>query len=286
MTGFGRARGQLGSLAIEVELTSLNRKHLEVQASLPREWVVLEVDMLRILRQSLVRGRVQVLVRATAAASEESNEVPAWMRARLESLRQWSLELGVAFSPGAGLLAEWMREETESPCLPLVDDCREVVLGLLREAGQALSIMRLAEGTRLAADLGERLERLRERVAGMEKAARGSVRDYRDALHGRLRELDLSLDSNDERLMKELAIFADRVDVSEELTRLAGHLQQFAESLAEGGAVGRKLEFLIQEMQRELNTLTAKSYRPEAKKLGLEARSILEQIREQVANVE
>jgi len=286
MTGFGRAQGQFDSLGIEVELTSLNRKHFEVQTSLPKEWAALEVDILGALRQSVSRGRVQVSIRATMQAEAETNPIPAWLKGRMERLRQWCEALGIAFAPDARLLAEWMREEMEDPGLPPMEACRKPILELVEEANVALTGMRLSEGRRLVADLKTRLQDLRETVDAIESEGKGSVPDYRDALQGRLAELDLAIDANDERLLKELAIFADRVDVSEELTRIAGHFAQFEEILEAGGAVGRKLEFLLQEMQRELNTLGAKSYRVGAKKLGLEARSILEQIREQVVNLE
>ena len=119
-----------------------------------------------------------------------------------------------------------------------------------------------------------------------ENSAEGSAKEWREKLLERLRKADLDLDPEDERVLKEVALFADKADVSEEITRLRSHFEQFRSTLQSEEAIGRKLEFLTQEMSRELNTLCSKSARSETTRLGLEARNEIEKIREQVLNVE
>ena len=153
------------------------------------------------------------------------------------------------------------------------------------EAIDRLVTMRQAEGAAMASDLGQRLDRMAQMVGGMQAAEQGAPVRHRDAMLKRLKEAGLALDVTDERVLKELALFADRADITEEIVRLRSHLAQFSAELGQPNN-GRKLDFLVQELLREVNTIGSKAAEIATTKLVLEAKTEIERIREQVQNLE
>ena len=169
--------------------------------------------------------------------------------------------------------------------LPELAVVESTVRTAFEEALGNLVAMRLAEGAALTKDLSDRLAKMAAMVTGMEQAEKAAPTRHRDAMLKRLKDAGLSLDMNDERVLKELALFADRSDITEEVVRLKSHIDQFSAELALPNC-GRKLDFLIQELLREVNTIGSKASEIATTKLVLEAKTEIERIREQVQNLE
>lgn len=290
MTGYGRASLRVGNTDLSVEINAVNRRGLEVFVSGPEEWTGLERVVTPWVREKCERGKVAVSVRVQAGAAETASF--SWDReavsATLRRLEREALDMGVPFAGDSHLmlrLAELHRARREG--LPSVDD--EAVQGALRTAVDgaldALVAMRVKEGAALEADLRARLGTLAGLVEVIRTHSADNVTRYREALLNRLRQSGLELNPDDERVLKELALFADRCDIVEELTRLGSHFAQFTACFGEK-AVGRKLDFLCQEINREFNTVGSKANRVEITRAVIEAKNELERIREQMANVE
>ena len=243
------------------------------------------------MREKCERGKIAVTVRAQAGGAETASGL-SWDReavaATLRRLEQEAHALSIAFTADEQLLlrlAELHRTRREG--LPSLDD--EAVLAAFKKAVDtaldALVAMRVKEGLALEADMRARIVLLAGLAESIRTHAADNVVRYRDALLSRLRNAGLELNPDDERVLKELALFADRCDIVEELTRLASHFAQFTACFTEK-AVGRKLDFLCQEINREFNTVGSKANRVEITRAVIEAKNELERIREQVQNLE
>lgn len=287
MTGFGRGE----AAGWVVECASVNRKHLEVVLSLPRELAggELEGELRQLVQARVARGRVQAQVRAASngAVAGVARLDGAAAAAYLEQARALGARLGVS---GELALPDLLR-------LPgVVQTGAEEADTAVRDPGAlkpaleaaltAMVAMREAEGAHLNADMAARLEAVEALLERIVKLAPQVVERQRAALRQRLAEAGVELSLDDERLLKEIALFADRCDISEEIARARSHLQQFRQSLATGGPVGRALDFLSQEFFREFNTMGAKANHAELAHLVVEAKTELEKLREQVQNVE
>ncbi len=290
MTGYGRGAADATehNVRIEVEITSVNRKTLDAQVSCPREWNGLDQKCNAWLKGAFQRGRVNIQIKV------ESTEGPqnglSWSAQKMdESLKQlqaYAESHDLPFVVDSHLLLELAKTQKDDGGLP---DWRELEAPIKQAFDQALvdiDAMRLNEGQALAQDLKERIQELdviREQIASN---AENTVASYRDALMARLGQLKLELDINDERVLKEVAIFADRSDISEEITRLNSHFDQFNEFIDSKEATGRKMDFLCQEIHREFNTTGSKSSPIEITRAVIAGKNALERIREQVQNVE
>jgi uncharacterized protein (TIGR00255 family) len=273
---------------IQLEINSVNRKTLDVQISAPREWNGFEVIANKWVQGSFSRGRVnlQLKIESTqAAASGLTLNTPA-MAHSLEQLRAFATEQGLQFEPDANLLLELARSVKDSGGLPDWQALEEPLEAVFTTALADIDAMRRSEGAALALDLKERLAELETMRQQIVQHATGSTLRYRDALLERLKQLKLELDPADERVLKEIAIFADRSDISEETTRLASHFEQFHSFIESEEATGRKMDFLCQEIHREFNTTGSKSSDIAITRLVIEAKNALERIREQVQNIE
>ena len=194
--------------------------------------------------------------------------------------------ISLEFNPDASFLIDLARSVKDSSELP---DWKELIKPLKEAFVSALSeieVMRSKEGTALAADLRKRINELNGYREEISKYALRSSEKYRDSLLERLKQLNLDLDPSDERVLKEIALFVDRSDISEEITRLSSHFEQFLTFIKAEEATGRKMDFLCQEIHRELNTTGSKSNDIEITRIVIEAKNALERIREQVQNIE
>ncbi len=229
MTGFGRGCADAvdASVRIQVEINSVNKKTLDVQISTPREWSGYEAKCNEWMSGAFQRGRVniQIKVESTRGSGDSLSLNTAAMAQSLDDLRAFATAQGLEFNPDSGFLLDLARSVKDSSGLP---DWKELESPLKQAFETALSdidSMRLQEGAALAADLKARineLEGFRQQIAA---STEGSTERYRDALLERLKQLKLELDPSDERVLKEIAIFADRSDISEETTRLASHFE-------------------------------------------------------------
>lgn len=290
MTGFGAAAATAGGAEARVEIRSVNHRHLQVKSRLPQSLAHLEPQIEAAVRARLARGSVSVSVdvdRPRAAAA----------RIDAKALRGWCEEIARA-TKAAGLEAEYGLDTLLG--LPGVlatgadergDADEALVLGALTGALEGLDSMRLREGKALAADLRKNGKAIQQLVKKIEKRMPVVVKEQHAALRKRLAELLEGTTKNgrplsDTDLAREVALLADRMDVSEEITRLASHLVQLEALVASETPAGRPLDFLVQELFREANTIGSKCNDAEAAHLVVELKTLVERLREQVQNVE
>ena len=287
MTGFGRGEASAEGTTVRVEVASVNRKQGDVSVNLPRELADLEAGVRSAVAERVSRGRVNVKVildrgaEGSTVALQVNEELAA---AYLKALEGVSGGLKIQFAPADLLRAPgvFTLEETAlavEAVKPLVDEA-------LGKALEGHDGMRSAEGEELKKDIAGRLGELR-RLAGEVAGLAPEVSErYRTNLVRRLEEAGLGIDLDDERVLKEVGIFAERCDISEELTRLESHLGQFEGYLERGEPVGREMDFLAQELNREVNTIGSKANSAEIAKRVVAAKAEVEKVREQVQNVE
>jgi uncharacterized protein (TIGR00255 family) len=287
MTGFGRGEINLPDRRLSVEIATVNQKNLQISSYAPEEWSTLETLSAPWIRARLVRGKVTVRVTFAEAAVKTAT---AWdeeaVLHALADLRALAARTGVSFEPDARLLLQLAegKRATRAP-LPALERCEAAVAAGFAAALDQLIAMREAEGRALVADLTERLRKLSVLVAAMEAGEKEAPKRHRAALLKRLQEAGLGLDPADERVLKELALFADRCDITEEVVRLKSHILQFTNELKVEKS-GRKLDFLVQELLREVNTVGSKAAEIPTTQAVLEAKTEIERIREQVQNLE
>ena len=286
MTGFGRAEINLPGARLSVEIATVNQKNLQVSVFGPEAWPALESAASAWIRTRLQRGKVTARVTQAAASSTQRQWDADAVAASLDELSKLATRCGVKFSADGELLLR-LAESSRRPSVALPDfiEAESAVRSAFEVALQNLVVMRLAEGAALTNDLNERLAKMTSMVAGMEQAEKAAPVRRRDAMLKRLKDAGLSLDLSDERVLKELALFADRSDITEEVVRLRSHVAQLSAELGQANG-GRKLDFLIQELLREVNTIGSKASEIATTKLVLEAKTEIERIREQVQNLE
>ncbi|HEY8990695.1 MAG TPA: YicC/YloC family endoribonuclease [Luteolibacter sp.] len=288
MTGFGRGAATTEAFSATVEITAVNRKQSEVVVQGTRDLVELEPKIRRAVASATSRGRLQVTVRLDAVRTDSS---PVRVDTRLGSaLEQAFQELSIAIGrPLKPVSSDFLRQ----PGVFLFEeggiDAEAAWLAVepaLEAALEQLLAMRLSEGDHLKDDLLARLATLEAFAAALAAEAPARPARQRELLLKRLREAGLDLDPADERVLKELAVFADRCDISEEITRLGSHFRKFRGYLDGTEPPGRALDFLCQELFREFNTIGSKANDAGIAQIVVEAKTELEKIREQVQNVE
>lgn len=287
MTGYGRATAPIGGATLTVQVSSVNRKTLDLDVRLPAEWESLEAGVGEQVRRVAQRGRISVTAEVTGARGAS---VAAWddteISSVLERLEALAAARGVRFEPTAELLWSVANSLRATGGLPAAEAAAPIVTETLGVALRAFAAMRAQEGEALLVDFLARLNTLRAQVEHIAARAPQVAPAYRAQLLQRLRQAGLQLDVADERVLREIALFADRCDVAEELTRLGSHLDQFAQLLRAEGEVGRKAEFLLQEIGREVNTIGSKANDLTISRAVIELKNELERVREQIANVE
>ncbi|HVS16725.1 MAG TPA: YicC/YloC family endoribonuclease, partial [Thermoanaerobaculia bacterium] len=258
MTGFGRAERTAAGVRVAVELRSVNHRYLDLQLRLPEVARSSEPEIRRRLGVRLARGRVEVSVAVTPSAQ------PLRPRARLDlatarELLAQAAELGAPGAPPALELRDLVNVpgmvSVEPPEVGWAGEAEEQLLAAVDDALVELEEARRAEGARLAAALGQILTRLEAAVAGIERRRAPARADLLERHRRRVAELLGDIEIDEARLAQEAAVLAERSDVEEELQRLGGHLAQLREAMAAAGPVGKRLDFLAQEVHRELNTL-------------------------------
>lgn len=285
MTGYGRATATIEERTLTVQVSAVNRKTLDLTVALPEAWEDLEPAVLAEVRKAVVRGKVHVSFEVTggsAGALLDGDRVDAV----LQQLAAWAQARGIPFAPTTELLWQIASAQEGVGGLPSADEARETVIRAVQKALREFSVMRAKEGEALLVDFLGRIERLRGHLEAIATRAPAIAPAYRDQLLQRLRTAGLELDVGDERVLKEVALFADRVDVTEEITRLRSHLHQLHDLLRAEGEVGRKGEFILQEVGREIHTIGSKANDLQVSQRVIEFKNELERVREQMANVE
>lgn len=289
MTGFGRGKASSNGMRVEVELSSVNRKQFDVRVSLPRPLLTLESRIHELIHGKISRGCVTATVRITVCPEAAHGNVRVnteAARAYIRQLRKAAAEQGLEDDLTAASLLqlpsvlgyEDRTEDTERVWQLLRRGLETALRGLLR--------MRAREGKALQADLDLRIHGLREPYEDIRRHAPAVVERYCRSLRSRMTKMGLSLDSNDPVVVKEVALFADRSDISEEIVRLDSHMKQAIRLLKSSKPVGRTLDFLCQEMFREINTIGSKANDVGISRQVIRFKAELESIREQIQNVE
>ncbi len=298
MTGYGRGENTAEGQRFVAELSSVNRRQNEVVVNLPKELVSLEMQIRDMVREKFSRGRtvINITLQRVPAGGDESDasqrvEINVGLaRVFTQKITRLSDELKLN-EPGTtrvpleillglpGVLTISAPEIDAESAWPIMRPAIEGGLGELEE-------MRLKEGRFLVKDVRKRLIFLVKQVQRISTLKWRATERYRTNLKERLRTAGVDLMMDEERLRKEVMIFADRCDISEELIRLESHFEQFATQLEEGGSIGRKLEFLTQELVREFNTLSVKANDSEISQIVVDCKTEVEKIREQVQNLE
>lgn len=286
MTGYGRATAALGELTLTVQVNSVNRRGLDLSQSLPDEWQAFEPAVGEAVRKVALRGKVHVSVDVTG----KNTTGPAWdeaaLDATLKQLQKVASARKVKFTPTTDLLWQIASAQRTNSKLPADEATGKVLLKALGTALRGLAVMRAKEGEALLIDFLGRWEKLHAGTEAIAHRAPQISGSYREQLMQRLRQAGLELDINDERVLKEVALFADRSDITEEITRLRHHLTQLKELLRVDGEIGRKAEFILQEIGREIHTIGSKANDLQISQRVIEFKNELERVKEQIANVE
>ncbi|SEN22930.1 TIGR00255 family protein [Stigmatella aurantiaca] len=288
MTGFGAGRARVGDEEVSVEVRSLNHKFCEVKARLPRDLSALEAGVVKQVKDRLARGSVDVQVKRQVVTA--SGTVPVVDVALAREYARAFRELASAL--GSPTEVSWTQVSTQPGVIRLeekgmdVESASKAVLTALEQALGALEQMRQVEGEAIRADLDARLKLIEGWSREVAALAPRAVEDYRQRLTERVAELARGVAVEPQRLAQEVAMFAERTDIAEEVTRLASHLEQFRALMASNEPAGRRMDFLVQEMHREVNTTGSKSQHAEISTRVVSMKAEVERIREQVQNVE
>ncbi len=288
MTGYGRGEASRGGWKFTVELSSVNRKQGDVSVHLPREFIELEPRIRDVVNGRISRGRVTVVLGVHRGNGSMRRLVvdEDLVEQVYHTFRRIAKKLGIEEEiPLATVFSLPDVVHVEDLGIDVEPFWRPIRLAL-RRALDSLVAMREKEGQALQKDLTRRLNRLKRIVDSTRRHGAKVPARYREQLQARLQEAGLELNGDDERLHREIALFADRCDISEEITRLESHIDQFEQLLGAAEPVGRTLEFLAQEMNREINTIGSKANDVRISQQVVRFKAELERVREQVQNVE
>ncbi|MCE2504661.1 MAG: YicC family protein [Chlorobi bacterium] len=289
MTGFGRAEANGEGVTATVEMRSVNNRFLEVSARLPKEFNLRESDVKDILRKTFSRGKITLTV--TLDRSKETDKVldvngalALKFKEALNTIRKEAkIKEAVSLSHLLFFKDELIRRDSNSDS---VDHDWNVITVAIAKGAKSLNTMRVKEGKELAKDLRKRINELNKVVDKIESISKEQVPEERKRLHERIARLFENEEIDEQRLEMEVVILADKLDVTEECVRWKSHSKFFIEAINDKEPAGRRLNFLLQEMHREINTMGSKSSDSRIAHLVVKAKEELERIREQVQNIE
>ena len=282
MTGFGRGEAVADGVIWRVEMSSVNRKQLEIVIRLPGEMSEIETALRNRIAQKISRGRVQCAITA-----DRGSHSSAKLCVDEALAKQYAAQLHkLGFDATASDPARWPGVFTLEPSETASESLLSFAETALDAALAQLIVMRQTEGAHLKTDITARLDAIAAMLQTMQELSPQVVTRQREALRQRLAEAGLPLPLDDERLVKEIALFADRCDISEEITRATSHLAQFHSYMVGAEPPGRALDFLCQELHREWNTMGSKANDAALAQTVVRAKTELEKIREQVQNIE
>lgn len=283
MTGYANASTELDSGSLTLELRAVNHRYLDIQLRMPDELRSLEGTLREAIAAQLQRGKVECRINYAVRSGQGGAVLN---RDLLQQLTDWNREVQAvlpdARSLGVADVLRWNGVlETQAAS---ADELRAALLGLLQDVLQEFSASRAREGEKLKEFLLQRVEKIEALRNGVMPHVPAAIAAYEQKLITRLREA--MQNAEDERVRQEITLFASKIDVDEELSRLASHLAEMRRVLAQGGAVGKRLDFLMQELNREANTLGSKSVDAEVSRSAMEMKILIEQMREQIQNLE
>jgi uncharacterized protein (TIGR00255 family) len=288
MTGFGKAESRNSEVTLAVEVKSVNHRYCDINIKLPRTLSGFENDVKKTVAERLNRGKIDVYINldliGSAAICATLNR--PLVNAYLAALEQLQTE----FSVVGEISLDWLASQKDLIRIEEAtidqESLKSVLLETVAVALAGIDQMRQAEGAATAIDMRARIRQIGQLIDQVEALASEVPKEWRLKLEQRLKKLTDEIEFDPQRLAQELALAADRCDVSEELTRFRSHIQQFHALLESAEPVGRKMDFLVQEMNREANTTGSKSNHADLTRLVVDIKSELEKIREQVQNIE
>lgn len=290
MTGFGRGIAENENIKVTVDLRSVNHRYLEISVRMPREYIMEEEGIRKLLKENLKRGKVEVFVNVEVKECEENFvklNLPlatAYKNALQELKMQLDLKDDISVShiikyPDV-IAASEMSDDTK----------KENTGGILEATSRAINAfldMRAAEGEKLTEDIRIRLGLLREKVHDVKVQSENIPKENKEKIKARVEEMLENKEISEERLLQEVAILADKANITEEVVRLESHIAQLEDILLNSNdSVGKKMDFLVQEMNREANTIASKANKLEVTRISLDMKCEIEKIREQVQNLE
>lgn len=288
MTGYGRAVKTFDDREVTVELKAVNHRFFEFTARAPRQYAFVEERLKKLFSAEINRGKVEAFVSVTSVGAPDET-----VEANLEVIESYVTALrNIQYKVGAvdDLALSHLLKIPEAFTVKKVEEDEEQLWGEIAEtANEALAAfvsMRQTEGEKLRADILLKLDEIEADVNKVEKRSPEVTAAYRDRLYSKLRELLEDKNIDEQRILTEAAIFADKTAVDEETVRLKSHISQYREILAKNGPIGKQLDFLIQEFNREVNTIGSKCNDLEITKIVLEMKNAVEKIREQIQNIE
>lgn len=288
MTGFGRGEGQTSLGKVFVESRSVNHRYCDINIKLPKRLIPFENRIKELIRSQVSRGRVDVSVKLDAEGEEkvqlnvDFHLAEQYYRA-LQSLKK---KLQLKDKITLGLLAGAKDLITAKEEAPDLDPYWQEIVPILKRSFQDMDEMKRLEGETLVKDLQQRLEKIAEHLDEIKEQSPLHLDAYRNRLYEKIRSLLGGIEMDASRFQQEVALLAERTDITEEIVRAESHLAQFVTLLKAEEPVGRKLDFLLQEINREVNTVSAKANDAEISQRAVEIKSELEKIREQVQNIE
>ncbi len=288
MTGYGRAREAVGKRDITVEIRAVNNRYLDCSVKLPRMYSFAEDAVRKHVQNAVSRGKIDVFFTIDASAADAAkvtvNEPLAAEYAK--SLQQLAIIAGAEPKVTAEQLARFPEVLTVSREEEDLESVSADLMKVLDEAVDSFNAMRAVEGEKLARDVSGRLDTIETLTAQVEARSPQTVAEYREKLTARMQEVLQSANIDDQRILTEAAIYADKIAVDEETVRLRSHMAQLRDMLVSDEPMGRKMDFLIQEINRESNTIGSKCNDIEIAQVVVDLKAEVEKIREQVQNIE
>ena len=289
MTGYGRATGTFDGMDITLEIKSVNHRYFEFSSRVPRNYGFLDEKLKSFFQGKIARGKVECYLQIDTAGQQETvvklnrSLAQGYINAYNELSEAFGIENDIKVSDMArvGDIFSVSKEPEDEEQI-----CSDV-LSVAEQALERFMDMRTAEGEKLRDDISSRLDFILEKVSFIEQRSPQTVREYNDKLLARMREVLADVHVDEQRLLTEAAIYADKIAVAEETVRLRSHIDQFRKFFDEnGGAIGRKMDFLVQEINREINTIGSKAQDIERARCVVDVKAEIEKIREQVQNIE
>ncbi|MCZ6512561.1 MAG: YicC family protein [Nitrospinae bacterium] len=289
MTGFGRSEQHNGHFACKAEIRSVNNRFIEINTRLPKFLAALELPIKKLIKSRCARGSFDLFLSLETSDESSADTVVkpnlGMASQYFQAFKQIKDELGLSGDIPIDALLN-LKDIIKTEPLTLDTSHESMIMETVEQAVSDLIEMRREEGKNLQADLAERLQGIRQLAASIQERQPAVLEEYRNRLREKVKTLTEGIELDETRLAQETALLADRCDISEEITRLGSHLEQFNDLFQKDEPLGRKLEFITQEINRETNTIGSKSVDYQVSQQVIEIKSLLEKIREQIQNIE
>lgn len=288
MTGFGRSEVAQGERKFTVEMKAVNHRYLDVNIKMPKKLSFFESSIRNELKKYVQRGKIDMFI--TYEDFSENNVCVKYNKELaseyLKYLRQISADFGLDDDIRVSTLSRYPEVFTMEEQTADEEEIWKVLAKAIDEAAQSFVESRIKEGNNLAQDLILKLDGMLELVGGIEERSPKIIEEYRNKLNDKVKELLSDSTIEESRILTEVTIFADKVCVDEEIVRLKSHIETMKQELIAGGSIGRKLDFIAQEMNREANTVLSKANDLSISNIGIELKTEIEKVREQIQNIE